>query len=93
MKFKRATGILTGTFTYVPEGATAAVKANYAGILLPGWGGCGACAPGEVFRPLFAGSFWRTQNVVEVTAAGRRKTHSVVRGGPIGIGEGEVQEP
>ena len=92
MKFKRATGILTGTFTYVPEGATAAVKANYAGILLPGWGGCGACAPGEVFRPLFAGSFWRTQKVVEVTAAGKRKTRSVVRGGPISIGESEEEE-
>ena len=87
LKFKRATGVLSGTFMCLPEGATSAIKVNYAGILLPGWGGCGACAPGEVFRPLFAGSFWRTQKVVEQTAAGKRKSHSVVRGGAIAIGE------
>lgn len=79
MSFTRSTGVVTGSFA----------GSSWAGILLPGWGGCGACSPGEVHRPLVVGSHWRTVKVPYVTTAGKKKSQSVKRGGFAGIGESE----
>ena len=75
LTFNKSTGVVHGTFKFVPPGGTSKVSATYYGILLPGWGGCGTCRPDEVFRPLFAGSYWY---------GGTPK-----RGGAFGIGESE----
>lgn len=81
MTFNRTTGVVSGSFK----------GASWAGILMPGWGGCGACSPGEVHLPLVAGSYWCTVNVPYATASGKVKTASVKRGGFAGIGESEVE--
>ena len=83
LSFNRSTGIVHGTFKFVPPGGTAKVTATYYGVLLPGWGGCGTCKPGEIFRPLFAGSFWYAEALT--------KKLSVKRGGAFGIGESEEE--
>ena len=84
VSFKKSTGVLHGTFKFTPPGGTARVTATYYGVLLPGWGGCGTCKPGETFRPLFVGSFWYSEKVSTKL--------SVKRGGAFGIGETEEQE-
>ena len=84
VSFKKSTGVLHGTFKFTPPGGTARVTATYYGVLLPGWGGCGTCKPGEIFRPLFVGSFWYSEKVSTKL--------SVKRGGAFGIGETEEQE-
>ena len=84
VSFARSTGVVKGTFKFAPAGAAKSVKATYYGVLLPGWGGCGTCKPGEIFRPLFVGSFWYSEAL--------SKKLSVKRGGAFGIGETEDGE-
>lgn len=95
LSFNRGTGQVSGTFRWIPEGAEKAVTATYNGILLPGWGGCGECKPGEVFRPLVCGAFRQSVQYSYEKKSGSRTTtsrFSYQRGAPISVGEESEKE-
>ena len=90
LSFVRSTGLVSGSFRWVPPGAAKEVTVSYNGILLPGWGGCGECQPGEVFRPLACGAFRYSQQYGYEKKSGSRTVtsrFSYQRGAAISIGE------
>ena len=90
LSFVRSTGLVSGSFRWIPPGAAKEVTVSYNGILLPGWGGCGECQPGEVFRPLACGAFRYSQQYSYEKKSGSRTVtsrFSYQRGAAISIGE------
>ena len=88
LTLNRATGVVSGTFKFIPEGGTRAVTATYKGVLLPGWGACSVC--GHLFRPLMTGSYWYSDTIPYEAVIRGRATQSqlkIVRGGAMQIGE------
>ena len=83
LTFSADTGKVNGTFKFVPEGASKAVKATYSGILLPGLGGCRICRPGEILMPLVVGSYWYKEDF----AYGKKSSVTILRGGAVAIDE------
>lgn len=88
LTFNRTTGVVSGSFKFVPEGAAKAVTATYKGVLLPGWGACSVC--GHFFRPLMTGSYWYSDKIPYEAIVRGRATQSqlkIARGGAMQIGE------
>ena len=89
LRLDRKTGLVSGSVMLPFEDKT--VRANFRGIVLPGWTGCG-CHDEDKDLPLILGSTWFNDKVLYVDSATKAKRMLSVRRGCAVSGETQITE-